>query len=371
MIKPSLDDILRNAPWRSLEHHLDDLRERVDASVTLVQGLRQDYREQLLSDSPELRDRIRRPSQEALQRAQRLLTTGTLAAADGTVSPVPLLGGSKIQVGVVIVFNSGEVVNLVTRVFEAELSNNTTDARQFFAELRQARTISNLVSRAIMLSGERRLLLDQQAEWRMLHGELVPHELRVGAGRPEANLVPNFELIHGYIETQTFIAVSESPEDIDVLNAAILLEPGEYIEIRTLADELLSFLEGDPDIGRSRANFVQRDERRFREFIQSAGPSVSIVLVKAGQRPYLIECHHDRVDDAVALFLTDSLWTRGTTADGNELAVRGFPFHLDLADQVARTLFKGSDFRDFVESRLMTLGVEAGLFELDARRTRI
>ena len=50
--------------------------------------------------------------------------------------------------------------------------------------------------------------------------------------------------------------------------------------------------------------------------------------------------------------------------------MRGFPFHIDLADQVARTLFKSSDFRSFVENRLMTMSVEQGLFDLDPRRTR-
>jgi len=41
---------------------------------------------------------------------------GTVAASDGTVSAVPLLSGSKIQVGVVIVFNSGEIVDLMERL---------------------------------------------------------------------------------------------------------------------------------------------------------------------------------------------------------------------------------------------------------------
>ena len=71
------------------------------------------------------------------------------------------------------------------------------------------------------------------------------------------------------------------------------------------------------------------------------------------------------------MFLTDSLWTRGLPSnEAGNYAVRGFPFHIDLADQVARTLFKGSDFRNFVEARLFDLGLEAGMFDLDARRTR-
>jgi hypothetical protein len=368
--RPSIEELLARAPWTRLEEHLDGLRERVDESVTAARTLRNTYREELLRRSPEVVERIRQPTDEALDAAERLLLSGTVAAADGTVSAVPLLGGSKIQVGVVIVFNSGEVVDLVTRIFEVELSSGATSASEFFSRLRKARTFSNLLSRAVMLFGERKLLMEQDADWRLIHGELIPHELRTGAGHPTQNLPPAFELIHRYIQSETFIAVSESPEDLDILNAAILLEPGEYIEIRKLTDTLKSFLEGDPEIGQSRANFAAADERRFRQFIESAGPQVSVVLAKAGQRPFLLECHERHVDEAVALFLADSLWTRGFSSEAGRLAIRGFPFHLDLADQVARTLFKGSEFRDFVESRVMTLGVEEGIFDLDPRRTR-
>jgi hypothetical protein len=292
-----------------------------------------------------------------------------VAAADGTVSGVPLLSGSKIQVGVVIVFNRGEIVDLVTRVFEHEMVNSAASARAFFSELRKARSVSNLVSRAVMLFGERRLLLDQPADWRMIHGELIPHELRTGAGRPDQNLPPTFGLIHAYIASQRFIAVSEGTGDLDILNAAVLLEPGEYLVIRSLTDTLTTFLEGDSDTGQGRANFSDRDERVFREFIASAGPQVAVVLVRAGFKPFLLECHSDRIEEAVALFMADSVWTRGIEVTGSA-AVRGFPYHIDLADQVAGTLFKGSDFERYVESRLMSLGIDQALFDIDARRTR-
>src|SRR2546427_290706 len=126
---PSIEEILRSAPWVSLEEHPDQLRERVDHSISMAHTLREQYRVELLATKPDLKDRVRRPSQEALGKAEDLLYTGTVAAADGTISPVPLLGGSKIQVGVVIVFNSGEVVDLVTRVFEAELTEGAADRK--------------------------------------------------------------------------------------------------------------------------------------------------------------------------------------------------------------------------------------------------
>lgn len=368
--RPSIGALLNAAPWTGLEEHLDGLRQRVDDSVRAARDLRLRYREELLRDDPELVEKIRRPSDDAIEWATSLLKTGILAAADGTLAGVPLLGGSKIQVGVVIVSNSGEVVELVTRVFEVELSDGANNARGFFSNLRKARSISNLLSRAVMAYGERKLLLEHPAEWRMIHGELIPYELRTGAGNPGDNLGPAFDLILDYIASEHFIAVSEGPEDLDILNAAILLEPGEYLVLKKLEADLEVFLEGDPEIAKAGAAFSQGDKRRFRDFIQRAGPQVEILLIKAGQRPFLVECHKDQTDRAAALFLVDSLWTRGLPVDGSGLAVRAFPYHIDLADRVAATLFKGSDFRSFVEARVMDLGVEEGLVDIDPRRTR-
>jgi hypothetical protein len=369
-LNTSISDVLASAPWQSLELHLNSLKERIDVSVTASHAIRDEYRKELLSDNPDLVKKIMKPTKSSLNLAQSVFKSGTIAASDGTVSPVPLLAGSKIQVGVVIVSNRGDIVDLVTRVFETELTSGAKTAREYFTNLRSARSISNLLSRAIMLFGERKLLFEHQADWRLIHGELIPYELRTGAGKPAKNLPPTFDLMHKYIASKSFIAVSEASDDIDILNAAILLNPGEYIVIRSLEDSLNTFLYGDSETGQAVANFIDADKNRFREFIASAGPQVAVVLVKAGPKPFLIECHTEKVEEAVSMFLTDALWVKGLPADGTGFTVRGFPFHIDLADQVARTLFKGSDFRNLVESRLYELGLEAGLFDIDPRRTR-
>ena len=264
----------------------------------------------------------------------------------------------------------GSIIDFVTKIFEAEITKDSGKAIDYFQNLRGTRKISNLLARAIMLFGERKLLLEQNADWRMLHGETMPHELRTGAGNPAKNLDPVFEIVKGYIKSEKFIAVSEASDDIDILNAAILLEPGEYFIIKTLTDVLNLFLNGDPDTGQSQANFINKDKQHFREFIQAVGEEISIVLAKASNKPFLLECHSKRIEEAVALFLADSLWTKGFPSDGSTFTIRGFPYHIDLADQIAKTLLKGSDFRSFVESRLFEIGFESGIFEIDPRKTR-
>ena len=148
------------------------------------------------------------------------------------------------------------------------------------------------------------------------------------------------------------------------------MEPGEYFVVKTLTDVLNLFLNGDPDTGQSQANFINKDKERFRGFIQAVGEKVSIVLAKASNKPFLLECHSNRIEEAVALFMADSLWTKGFPSDGSTFTIRGFPYHIDLADQIARTLLKGSDFQSFVESRLFEIGLESGVFEIDPRKTR-
>jgi hypothetical protein len=366
----SLADILAVAPWVELERHIDHLRERVDEAVRASHLRREQLRKEILSQDPSLRERIGRPRPELMAWAKSLLRSGIVAAADGTVAAVPLLSGTKIQVGVVIVTNTGDSIRLVTRVFEHELTPHGGTAREFFENLRKIHGNSNLASRALMLFGERQLLIDHEADWRMIHGELVPYELRTGVGMPAQNLPPVFALVRRYVGDQKFIAVSEGPEDLDILNAAIILEPGEYIELRSLTDTLETFLYGNEELGVTRAGFNTRDRETFRRFIAEVGPEVSVVLLKAGYRPFLLECHKDRVEEAVALFLADALWTRGLPDSGAVPTARGFPFHIDLADNVARTMFKSGEFRGFVEARLMELGVEEGLTDLDPRRTR-
>lgn len=346
------------------------MRERVDSSVEKSYRLRRRYREELLADSA-LAGSILRPSDEALKQAQSLLGTGIVAAADGTVAPVPLLGGSKIQVGVVIVSNKGELVELVTRVFETELVDDEGSAKEFFQGLREARKFSNILSRAIMLLGERIHLLQHPADWRLVHGELFPYELRTGAGSPRQNLPTAFEMVRGFVDTQKFIAVTESADnDLDLLNAATVLDPGEYMELWNLTRDLQLYLYGSEERGLNRANFVRRDLDRFEEFVADVGDKIRVVMVKAGSRPFLVQCHVDHVEDAVALFLADALWTRGLESSGSAIAYRGFPFHIDLADQVARTMLRAGDFRAFVEARLFEQDVESALFEIDPRRTR-
>ena len=133
---PSILEVLESAPWNSLEEHLNFIRERIDQSITKTHDLRDQYREELLRENPELEQAIQRPSEDSMNRAIDLFKSGTIAASDGTISPVPLLGGSKIQVGVVIVSNRGDIVDLVTRVFEAELVSTVDNAREFFSNLR-------------------------------------------------------------------------------------------------------------------------------------------------------------------------------------------------------------------------------------------
>lgn len=105
----SLADILAVAPWVELERHIDQLRERVDEAVRASHARREQLRTEILAQDPAVKERIRRPRPELMAWAKNLLRSGIVAAADGTVAAVPLLSGTKIQVGVVVVTNTGDL----------------------------------------------------------------------------------------------------------------------------------------------------------------------------------------------------------------------------------------------------------------------
>ncbi len=56
----SIEQFLQQSPWVNFEEHLDDLRERIDDSINLSNGLRTKYREELLTRNPGLKDNIKR-----------------------------------------------------------------------------------------------------------------------------------------------------------------------------------------------------------------------------------------------------------------------------------------------------------------------
>ena len=367
---PSIAEVLAAAPWRDLAEHVSDWRERVDGSIRASHDLRRRFREELLAADPDLPSRIHRPSPEALARAKDLMQSGTVAAADGTVSPVPLVGGARSKSEWSLCSTRAKWWIWLPGCLSTSWPRVLTRPPSISPGCAALGRCLTWLAMPSCSSASVSSFMAQPADWRMIHGELIPHELRTGAGRPADNLEPTFNLIDRYIATGRFLACSESTSDLDVLNAAEVLEPGEYVVIRSLEHKLRLFLEGDPENGTVAAKFADTDGRRFREWMAAAGPQVAEVLVKAGHRPFLLECHVDHIDEAVALFLVDSLWMRGMTLDGSQMAVRGFPFHIDLADQAAGRLFRASDFRGFVEHRLMEVSVEDGLFDLDPRRTR-
>ncbi|WP_214110901.1 hypothetical protein [Acrocarpospora catenulata] len=85
-----------------LEEHIDRLRDRVDSAVVASHARRERLRAEILTENPRIREQIRRPGARTLAWAKDLLRSGIVAAADGTVAAVPLLSGTKIQIGVVV-----------------------------------------------------------------------------------------------------------------------------------------------------------------------------------------------------------------------------------------------------------------------------
>src|SRR5207247_3586915 len=138
--------------------------------------------------------------------------------------------------------------------------------------------------RAVMAYSERELALRRPEQWKFVHGELMPYELRTGLGRTKA-LPQCLQLGSKLITNEHSIGVVEVSEDIDLLNAVEMLDKFEYLDARPLDHDLEQYLYGipDPDNPSQKlrgAHFNDTDEKQFEQFIKDYGSQVKVGIFK-------------------------------------------------------------------------------------------
>src|SRR5207247_3667081 len=133
--------------------------------------------------------------------------------------------------------------------------------------------------RAVMAYSERELALRRPEQWKFVHGELMPYELRTGLGRTKA-LPQCLQLGSKLITNEHSIGVIEGSEDIDLLNAVEMLDKFEYLEARGLDHDLEEYLKGtlDPDTGQRLrgAHFNENDEKRYQDFVDEYAKQIRL-----------------------------------------------------------------------------------------------
>ena len=348
--------------WESLEAFFETCDDRLLEDVRQNLEKRRQLREKLLAD-PEFKTRVRSLSPELKEWAKEQLFGGTVCAVDGTVSIVPSTSGGRARIGVVATSYKADKIERVVYISYRQLAEPVTDPVEYFKKLKAINTSSSLFMRAVMAYSERALALRRPEQWKFVHGELVPYELRTGLGKTKA-LPQCLELGARLITNEHAIGVVEGSEDIDLLNAVEMLDKFEYLEARGLDHDLEEYLKGtlDPETGQRLrgAHFNESDEKRFQTFVDDYAKQIRIGIFKVGLKPFIFQAHRANFDKAAALVMMDA----------SMQPMRGFPLLIDYADQICSRHLAGKDFEKQIHFKTARFGMEALGYEIDPRQTR-
>jgi hypothetical protein len=359
---PSFSELVNLDNWDPLDDFLTKADSILFEDVKEGIELRKQLRKELI-ESLDFKDRIKGVPAGQIDWATGELFAGKVCGVDGTISLVPSITGGRVRIGVVATSYSGKTINRVLFVSQRRLAGKFASAIETIQKLKTVNDHSALFMRAVMAYAERDLALRQPQEWKMVHGELIPYELRTGLGQRRA-LKQCLDLGQRLIEAKTVIGVIEESHDIDLLNAAETLNKMEYLEARGLERDLMRYLKGtiDSETGeRVRgAHFNQDDEKIFEEFVNEYASNIMIGVFKAGLKPYIFQAHKEVFDKAAAIVMADSAFQN----------IRGFPLLIDYADQVCATHLSAKEFERQVHFKTSQFGLEALGFEVGPRVTR-
>jgi len=349
--------------WETLDHFMETSDHRLYEDIKLNLERRRQLREKLLAD-PQFKTRVKKLSEDRQAWAQGQLFGGQVCAVDGTMAIVPSTSGGRARVGVVATSYRSDKIERVIYISYGRLAEPVTDPVEYFKKLKAINVSSGLFMRAVMAYAERELALRRSERWKLVHGELVPYELRTGLGKTRA-LPQCLELGARLIESKCTVGVVESSDDIDLLNAVESLDEMEYLEARGLDHDLKRYLEGEPDPENPGqllrgAHFNEADQDRFQAFIDKYATQVKIGIFKVGLKPFVFQAHAENFDEAAALVMTDAMMQ----------PLRGFPLLLDYADQICSRHLASKDFEKQIHFKTAQFGIEALGYEIDPRKTR-
>ncbi len=341
---------MNNAKWHRYEKYIsseDDIFLQ-DAKVSLDK--KRKFRN-VFRDSPEIKDRLRKVSNDSLRESFSILSKGDVVGVDGTLSMYPTLVGYRCRIGVVAVNYLGKNIGEALYVSDLEfIDDDLADIVELFRNIEEFTRFSPLLYRSLMLYKERELALSRDEEWKMLHGPIVPLEMRLGRLGIRDVLEENIALAEKIVEYKKFIGVLSSTNKLRVLNLGYLLEPGEYMFISS-ADKFM----------RSEHRRLTREEESIIEdFLEVYGSKISVGIFRATNKAYVFEAYRDFFDNAASIIIADSLNNK----------MKGFPFLIDYADKLCSRLFSSEEFKSRFEQFMLITEGEDAFASFDERHMR-
>jgi len=334
--------------WKDFNEYILNEDARLSDEASRILDLTSRFRERVLNISG-VADRIKHVESSVLNKMSKLLYDGKVSGIDGTLALYPTPTGYKCRIGVVSINYSGERIEKVVYISDENLVDRDLDKiEDLFENIEGIVRFSPLLYKSIMLYKEREIALNDKGVWRLVHGPLIPLELRLSRLGVEGVLETNLELAEKLIKDGHIIGVLSSSSRLRLLNIGYLLKPGEYMYIG--------------DIGRIWEVEMSRGGRSslLQDFIKSYGDKVSIGLFKTYRKAYIFEACKEFFDEAGHLVMADSIPNK----------FRGFPFLLDYADRICRSILSSEEFSDIFEYKLMLMEGDDAFMSIDERRMR-
>lgn len=288
---------------------------------------------------------------DVVRATRNVLFNGCVEAADGTRVTVPTLPLTVYQIGICLTsyLGAGDGGAIGNRFYRQDITspNANPNARvlDFLAKRRSAREVvrpefgadghqtdvSDMMSRALMIYGERAMLCERSDRpWRLGHGGPMPHELITGSGRNAmafASLDMLRKLLLGH---KRFIFVPSEISDYALRTIANALKPLQYAVIRNTLDIIDGYMDGSSF---NRPHYKESGlYAAVRDFQSDVAPKVLLCAYRAsaicpGQIFY---AHEDHVHEAAQIVMADSVLQEA----------RGFPNLIDVADRLCRGFFE-------------------------------
>jgi len=346
----SFKRIYSKMKWDSLEDFLDK------GSIILNNEIRHlvEHKRRLrdrISKLKGVKERITSPTEDEYRRALNLLKEGRVCGIDGTLSVYPTLIGAKCRIGVVVVNYKWDRVERVIYISDTMLiDSELKDPVKLLERVERVGRVSTLLYKFIMLYKERELATLRDEDWRLVHGPLVPLEMRLGRLGVKGALTSSLELAKRLIETESVVGVLSSTVHLRLLSLGYLLNSGEYMYVMDAGD-----------LWRAQKRGIGVEEPLVDDFIEKYGDKVGIGIYRIGARVYTFQAPKRRFREAASIVIIDSLNNR----------VQGFPLLLSYADSVCRTLLSSEVFKEQIENTLLLEEGEEGFMHLDERRLRL
>lgn len=350
--QPNFTDFLGPEKWRSFEDHCRVVGGELDRDVVQLareNALIRAEARKLLEEDPEFT--IVQISPEDLAWAEEQLFGGQVCAIDGTHAIYPMLSGMRCQIGVAATCYRNKRTDGVMFISEQQISAEDTNVLGILERRKKTgKVISRLVVRAIMFYMERERALDRDERWILFNGPLVPYELRTGLGRFQA-IDPCLSICEKVLDRETVAGVIADTQDHELISLGLALNPGEYVRIRSYAEDLRQYLETSGLRGNQR--------RRMQEFNERYANQIEVGLYRAGRRAYIFHAHVDHFHDAARIIMRDSMFQ----------LLRSYPLLIDYADALCARLLPASQFKRMIDFKLAKVGyLEFEQEERDLRR---